>query len=92
VSFVVCLGGEIVSTFDMPDSVKLGRCDLIEEIMIGEDRLLKFSGLSYIVCHELTVGHFMCVCVWNDTLSVVTVFSIYLWSACVSHEPPIMRQ
>ena len=43
--FVVCLGGEIVSTFDMPDSVKLGRCDLIEEVMIGEDRLIKFSGL-----------------------------------------------
>ena len=41
-----CVGGEIVSTFDMPESVKLGRCDLIEEIMIGEDRLLKFSGLS----------------------------------------------
>jgi len=40
-----CVGGEIVSTFDMPDSVKLGRCDLIEEIMIGEDRLIKFSGM-----------------------------------------------
>lgn len=39
-------GGEIVSTFDMPDSVKLGRCDLIEEIMIGEDRLIKFSGVA----------------------------------------------
>jgi hypothetical protein len=45
--FVLCCsfsGGEIVSTFDMPDSVKLGRCDLIEEVMIGEDRLIKFSG------------------------------------------------
>jgi len=39
-------GGEIVSTFDMPDAVKLGRCDLIEEIMIGEDKLLKFSGVA----------------------------------------------
>jgi len=38
-----------VSTFDMPDSVKLGRCDLIEEVMIGEDTLLKFSGLSWVV-------------------------------------------
>lgn len=38
------IGGEIVSTFDMPEAVKLGRCDLIEEIMIGEDRLIKFSG------------------------------------------------
>jgi len=46
--YLLCVGGEIVSTFDMPESVKLGRCDLIEEIMIGEDRLLKFSGLSLI--------------------------------------------
>ena len=28
-------GGEIVSTFDHPEMVKLGHCDLIEEIMIG---------------------------------------------------------
>lgn len=34
-----------MSTFDLPDSVKLGRCDLIEEVIIGEDKLLKFSGL-----------------------------------------------
>jgi len=39
-------GGEIVSTFDLPDSVKLGHCDLIEEVMIGEDRLIKFSGVA----------------------------------------------
>ena len=40
----VLLGGEIVSTFDQPESVRLGHCDLIEEIIIGEDKLLKFSG------------------------------------------------
>jgi T-complex protein 1 subunit beta len=34
-----------VSTFDAPDKVKLGSCKLIEQIMIGEDRLLKFSGV-----------------------------------------------
>ncbi|KAL3881747.1 hypothetical protein ACJMK2_028142 [Sinanodonta woodiana] len=39
-------GGEIVSTFGTPDGVKLGTCDLIEEIMIGEDTLLKFTGVS----------------------------------------------
>ncbi|XP_030844298.1 T-complex protein 1 subunit beta [Strongylocentrotus purpuratus] len=39
-------GGEIVSTFDRPDLVKLGRCNLIEEIMIGEDKLIKFSGVA----------------------------------------------
>ncbi|XP_046449091.1 T-complex protein 1 subunit beta-like [Daphnia pulex] len=38
-------GGEIVSTFGHPELVKLGRCDLIEEVMIGEDKLLRFSGV-----------------------------------------------
>lgn len=32
-------GGEIASTFDQPEKVKLGRCELIEEIMIGEDKV-----------------------------------------------------
>lgn len=40
------LGGEIVSTFDSPDKVKLGQCDLIEEVIIGEDKLIKFSGVA----------------------------------------------
>lgn len=39
-------GGEITSTFDDPSGVKLGECKLIEEIMIGEDRLIKFSGVK----------------------------------------------
>ncbi|KAK9897516.1 hypothetical protein P389DRAFT_151459 [Cystobasidium minutum MCA 4210] len=39
-------GGEIASTFDSPEHVKLGECDVIEEIMIGEDRLIKFSGVA----------------------------------------------
>jgi T-complex protein 1 subunit beta len=38
------LGGDIVSTFDNPETVKLGHCKLIEEVMIGEDRLIHFSG------------------------------------------------
>ena len=29
-------GGEIASTFDHPELTTLGECDLIEEIMIGE--------------------------------------------------------
>jgi T-complex protein 1 subunit beta len=37
-------GGEIVSTFDHPEMVQLGECDLIDEIIIGEDRLIRFSG------------------------------------------------
>ncbi|KZT13215.1 uncharacterized protein LAESUDRAFT_719549 [Laetiporus sulphureus 93-53] len=39
-------GGEIASTFDAPEKVKLGHCELIEEIMIGEDKLIKFSGVA----------------------------------------------
>lgn len=39
-------GGDITSTFDAPDKVKIGRCDVIEEIMIGEDKLIKFSGVA----------------------------------------------
>ncbi|KAG7187972.1 hypothetical protein KM043_013928 [Ampulex compressa] len=38
-------GGEIVSTFENPDAVKLGKCDTIEQVMIGEDTLLRFSGV-----------------------------------------------
>jgi len=39
------LGGDIVSTFDYPDSVKLGTCELIEEVMIGEDKVIRFAGV-----------------------------------------------
>lgn len=42
----VCAGGEIASTFEHPELVALGECDLIEEIMIGEDRMLRFSGVK----------------------------------------------
>jgi len=38
------LGGDIVSTFWTPEKVKLGQCDLISEVIIGEDRMIKFSG------------------------------------------------
>jgi len=38
--------GEIVSTFDHPELVKIGQCDLIEEIMVGEDKMIKFSGVA----------------------------------------------
>jgi len=41
-------GGEITSTFDRPDLVKLGRCELIEEIMIGEDKV----GLSVVLARS----------------------------------------
>ena len=38
------LGGDIVSTFDDPEGAVLGECDLIEEIMIGEDKVISFTG------------------------------------------------
>lgn len=40
-------GGEIVSTFEHPELVKLGTCELVEEIMIGEDQMIQFSGLPH---------------------------------------------
>jgi len=39
-------GAEIASTFDKPELIKLGKCDLIEEIMIGESRCIRFSGVA----------------------------------------------
>jgi len=44
--FTLTRGGEIASTFDHPELVQLGRCALIEEIMIGEDKLIRFSGVA----------------------------------------------
>lgn len=39
-------GAEITSTFEHPELVKLGHCDVIEEIIIGEDSLIRFSGCA----------------------------------------------
>ena len=33
-----------MSTFDDPEHVRLGTCKLIEEVIIGEDKLIRFSG------------------------------------------------
>ena len=38
------LGANILSTFDLPNPDVLGSCSKIEEIMIGEDKVIKFSG------------------------------------------------
>merc|ERR1711871_20907 len=40
------LGAEICSTFDHPELTKLGTCDLLEEIMIGEEKVIRFSGVQ----------------------------------------------
>lgn len=38
------LGGEVTSTFDHPELVTLGECDVVEEIMIGEDKVIRLGG------------------------------------------------
>lgn len=40
------LGADILSTFDNPENARLGTCGVIEEIMIGEDKVIKFSGCA----------------------------------------------
>jgi len=40
------LGAEILSTFDDVDQAALGSCATIEEIMIGEDKVIKFAGCA----------------------------------------------
>merc|ERR1719433_776357 len=40
------LGADIISTFDSPEETKLGVCKKIEEVMIGEDKVIKFSGCA----------------------------------------------
>lgn len=37
------LGAEIASTFENPNSIRLGTCKTIQEMMIGEDTLIHFS-------------------------------------------------
>ncbi len=38
------MGGQIVSTFDDPNENVLGEAKLMEEIMIGESKMIRFSG------------------------------------------------
>lgn len=38
------LGGEVASTFDHPELVTLGECGVVEEIMIGEDKVIRLGG------------------------------------------------
>jgi len=42
------LGSEITSTFDHPNEVKLGECKLIEEIIIGEDKVSPLGGTLFV--------------------------------------------
>lgn len=37
-------GGEVASTFDHPELVTLGECEVVEEVMIGEDKVIRLGG------------------------------------------------
>jgi T-complex protein 1 subunit beta len=39
-------GGDILSTFDNPEKAQLGHCDTVEEMIIGEDKVIRFSGCA----------------------------------------------
>ena len=39
-------GAEIVSTFDHPELVQLGTATVIEEVMVGEDKMIRFRGVA----------------------------------------------
>lgn len=39
------LGAEIVSTFDNPEGTKIGTCAAIEEVIIGEEKVIRFIGV-----------------------------------------------
>ena len=61
------LGGEIVSTFDHPELVKLGSCKLIEEVLIGDEKLLKFSGTAIgPVLFDVCQKHTEPTILWSD--------------------------
>ena len=36
--------GEVTSTFNHPKLATLGECDIVEEIMIGEDNVIRLGG------------------------------------------------
>jgi T-complex protein 1 subunit beta len=40
------LGAEIASTFATPGSIKLGECKVLEEVVIGESKVIRFSGVA----------------------------------------------
>ena len=69
-------GGEITSTFDRPDLVKLGRCDLIEEIMIGEDKVSLLSVTQYRLLTDYYPAHqILRRCSWRGVYSRIARFN-----------------
>ncbi len=50
------LSADILSTFDNPETAALGQCELVEEMMIGEDKVIKFSGCGGKACSVVLRG------------------------------------
>lgn len=40
------LGGRIASTFDHPEEAVLGKCKLVEEVLVGDEPMIRFSGIE----------------------------------------------
>jgi len=59
-------GGEILSTFDDPDNVKIGHCDLIEEYIIGEEKVIKFSGMVIVIFIKYVITFFVSWYILNN--------------------------
>ena len=55
-------GGDVVSTFDHPEKVTLGECDILEEVRILY--AIYFCGFveDLFVCVRCTVDHFFLLC------------------------------
>ena len=50
------LGADILSTFDNPETSRLGTWGLVEQIMIGESKVIKFSGCGGKACSVVLRG------------------------------------
>lgn len=61
--------GEIASTFERPEMVKLGSCELIEEVMVGEDKVSPYRSFSLLLLTNalIPLAHqiFRC-CSWRS--------------------------
>ena len=77
-------GGEIASTFDNPESVKLGHCKVIEEIMIGEDRLIHFTGVEVGQACTIVLRGARYVLFYTSTYHAGLLCSIYAFQISIN--------
>merc|ERR1711915_624160 len=61
-------GGEIVSTFGHPDKVKMGKCDLIEQVSIGEACSVVLRGATEQIIGEADRSLHDALCVLTSTV------------------------